>query len=151
MNRSFLLHIIERLEAFLDEVYGGFKQRVAAGRHLTAEQVEAAAKGRVWSGEEAKEKGLVDELGGYDVAFRLAKEAAKIPVDKPFTLTLFPREKGRIERVYDRLFNAERDRDAVSPTAAQSMASGVAKLLAGIEALAGDPGVLRMPPLGEIR
>ena len=141
----------QRLDAFLDEIYGGFKQHVAAGRHLSAEQVEAAAKGRVWSGEEAKEKGLVDELGGYDVALRLAKEAAKIPVDKPFTLTVFPREKGTIERIYDRVFKPERDRDAASPTAPQGMMARIAQLLAGIETLAHDPGMLRMPPLGEIR
>jgi len=141
----------QRLEVFLDTVYAGFKEHVAAGRHLSADQVEAVAKGRVWSGEEAKEKGLVDELGGYDVALRLAKEAAKIPADRPFTLTVFPRAKGTIERIYDRLFNAERDRDVVSPTTAQGMAAGISKFLAGIETLVGDPGVLRMPPLGEIR
>ncbi len=139
----------QRLDTFLDEVYGGFKQHVADGRHLSADQVEAAAKGRVWSGEEAKEKGLVDELGGYDVALRLAKEAAQIPADKPFTLTVFPREKGTVERVYNRLFKP--DRDAASPAAAQGVAAGFAKLLAGIEMLVSDPGVLRMPPLGEIR
>jgi protease IV len=141
----------QRLDAFLDEVYGGFKEHVAAGRHLSADQVEAAAKGRVWSGEEAKEKGLVDELGGYDVALRLAKEAAKIPSDKPFTLTVFPHEKGTIERVYDRLFKPDRNNESASPTAAQGMAAGAARLLAGIEMLVRDPGMLRMAPLGELR
>src|SRR6266480_5613387 len=43
----------ERLDAFLDMTYSGFKAHVAAGRHLSEEQVEAVAKGRVWSGEEA--------------------------------------------------------------------------------------------------
>src|SRR6266567_3169941 len=126
----------QRLDAFLDDVYSGFKEHVAAGRHLSAEQVEAVAKGRVWSGEEAKEKGLVDELGGYDVALRLAQEAAKIPADKPFTLTVFPREKGTIERIYDRVFKPERDRDAATPTAPQGMMAGLAKLLADVETLA---------------
>jgi protease-4 len=141
----------QRLDAFLDETYRGFKERVAAGRHLSEEQVEAAAKGRVWTGEEAKEKGLVDELGGYDVALRLAREAAKIPADKPFKLAVFPREKGTIEAIYDRLVNADRDRDAASPTAAQGLAGSIASLLAGIETLVRDPGALRMAPLGEIR
>src|SRR5712691_3334195 len=141
----------QRLDAFLDEVYGGFKEHVAAGRHLSADQVEAAATGRVWSGEEAKEKGLVDELGGYDVALRLAKEAAKIPADKPFTLTVFPHEKGTIERVYNRLFKPDRNSDAAAPTAAQGIAAGIVKSLAGIEMLVRDPGVLRMAPLGEVR
>src|SRR5271170_529411 len=54
----------QRLDASLDETYRGFKERVGAGRHLSEEQVEAAAKGRVWTGEEAMENGLVDALGG---------------------------------------------------------------------------------------
>ncbi|HEV2336921.1 MAG TPA: signal peptide peptidase SppA [Stellaceae bacterium] len=141
----------ERLNAFLDGTYRGFKAHVAAGRHLTAEQVEAVAKGRVWTGEEAKAKGLVDELGGYDVAIRLAKEAAKIPADRPFTLAVYPREKGTIEAIYYRLFDAESDSDAASPAGTQSMAADAARLLSGIATLVRDPGVLRMPRLGEIR
>src|SRR5215813_6205878 len=61
-----------RLQAFLDETYRGFKDHVAAGRHMTQDEVEAVAKGRVWSGEDAKTRGLVDGLGGYAVALRLA-------------------------------------------------------------------------------
>jgi protease IV len=141
----------QRLDAFLDEVYRGFKEHVATGRHLSEEKVEAAAKGRVWTGEEAKENGLVDELGGYDVAVRLAKEAAKIAADKPFTLTVFPREKGTIAAIYDRLSNVDRDSDAASPAAVQGTMAGMARLLSGVATLVRDPGVLRMPPLGEIR
>jgi protease-4 len=141
----------QRLDAFLDETYRGFKEHVASGRHLSDAQVEAAAKGRVWTGEEAKENGLVDELGGYDVAFRLAKEAAKIPADKPFTLTVFPREKGTIDLLYDRLFNPDRDSDVAATTAAQGMLAGIAKMMSGAATVLGDPGVLRMPPLGELR
>ncbi len=141
----------ERLANFLDRVYRGFKEHVAAGRHLSAERVEAAAKGRVWTGEEAKEKGLVDELGGYDVALALAKEAAKIPADKPFELAVFPREKSLFELINDRLFNGERDNDAASAAAAQRLAAGIARLLADLATLTGDPGVLHMPPIGEIR
>jgi protease-4 len=141
----------ERLEAFLDAIYRGFKDRVAEGRHLSEEQVEAAAMGRVWSGEDAKEKGLVDELGGYDIAFRLAREAAKIPGDKPFKLVVFPRKKGALDLVYDRLFETGRDSDDISPARAQSMAAGLAQGLSGLASLIGDPGVLRMPPIGEVR
>ena len=52
-----------RFESFLDEVYAGFKERVAEGRKLDAAAVENVAKGRVWTGEEAKARGLVDALG----------------------------------------------------------------------------------------
>jgi protease IV len=150
----------ERLETFLDVIYHGFKAHVAAGRHLTDEQVEAAAKGRVWAGEDAKGKGLVDELGGYGVALRLAREAAKLPEDKPFKLTVFPRKKGPLELAYDRLFDVERDSDDGAPAAqgllgqglvGQGIVAGVAQALAGVATLIGDPGVLRMPPIGEVR
>ncbi len=140
----------ERLANFLDGIYRGFKDHVAAGRHLSADQVEAASKGRVWSGEEAKEKGLVDELGGYDVALRLAKEAAQIAPDKPFKLVVFPREKSPFELIYDRLVNVDRDSDAASPAAAQGIAAGMARWLSDVATLIGDPGVLRMPSIGEI-
>jgi protease-4 len=150
----------ERLETFLDVIYRGFKAHVAAGRHLTDEEVEAAAKGRVWAGEDAKGKGLVDELGGYGVALRLAREAAKLPEDKPFKLTVFPRKKGPLELAYDRLFDVERDSDDGAPAAqglfgqgllGQGITAGVAQVLAGVAALIGDPDVLRMPPIGEVR
>jgi protease-4 len=156
----------ERLETFLDMIYRGFKAHVAAGRRLSEEQVEAAAKGRVWAGEDAKAKGLVDELGGYDVALRLAREAAKIPADKPFKLVVFPRKESTLDLVYDRLFDVERDSDDGSPSAAQGLlgqglvgqglvgqgiAAGVSQALSGIATLIGDPGVLRMPPIGELR
>jgi protease-4 len=141
----------ERLNAFLDDVYRGFKERVATGRHLSADQVEAVAQGRVWSGTEAKDRGLVDELGGYGVALRLAKEAGKIPADGSFKLTVFPRERNTIERLYDRLEKRDNDGDGGSPSAAQNMMAGAARLLSEIAALSGEGGVLRMPPLGEIR
>ncbi|HVC54730.1 MAG TPA: S49 family peptidase, partial [Stellaceae bacterium] len=139
----------ERLETFLDATYRGFKERVAAGRHLTAAQVEAVAKGRVWSGEEAKAKGLVDALGGYDTAFRLAEAAAKMPADKPFTLVVFPRRKSSIEQIYDRL--TDRDDDAAVRVASQGVSAGIAGLLSEMAPLLRDPGMLQMPPLGDIR
>ncbi len=96
-----------RLEAFLDETYKGFKDRVASGRHMTQEEVEDVAKGRVWSGEDAKAHGLVDELGGRAVALRLAKEAVRLAPDAAVKLTVFPHEKEAFEIVFDRLFGKE--------------------------------------------
>lgn len=60
------------------DVYSLFTKRVADGRNLTAEQVEDIAQGRVWTGNDALQRGLVDELGGLDVALKHAAEAAKI-------------------------------------------------------------------------
>ena len=81
----------QRFEAFLDEAYATFKDRVAKGRKLAEDGVEGAAKGRVWTGEDAKAHGLVDVLGGFGTALRLAKQAANIPDDQDVTLKLYPR------------------------------------------------------------
>jgi protease-4 len=142
-----------RLDTFLDLTYGGFKEHVGAGRHLSADEVEAVAKGRVWSGEEAKAKGLVDALGGYPVALQLAKEAAGLSADAPVKLVLYPREKSTAELIFDRLFDDDRDADGgPAPSGAIERAwTAVSALAAPLDGLFGDPGVLRMPPWGDIR
>jgi protease-4 len=99
----------QRLEASLDSIYAGFKERVARGRKLDPDAVEAVAKGRVWTGEEAKAKGLVDELGGYAVALRLAKEAARIPADAEVEIKVFPEEEDPRELILAKLLGRERD------------------------------------------
>ncbi|HEX3864059.1 MAG TPA: signal peptide peptidase SppA [Stellaceae bacterium] len=141
----------QRLDAFLDDTYAGFKQHVANGRHLSADQVEAVAKGRVWSGDEAKGNGLVDELGGYDTAFRLAKEAAKMPADQSFTLTVFPHEKSLPERLYDRLHGNERGAGVFALAVRKSVSDKLSGVLSGLDALTNGAAVLRMPQIGEIR
>ncbi len=136
-----------RLEAFLDATYQGFKDHVAAGRHMTPEAVEAVAKGRVWSGEEAKARGLVDALGGYGVALRLAKEAAGIPTDAPFQLTVFPREEGPVAFLYRHLAGDEREDDGPGVS---SLGHAI-EVLQRIAAIIDGPGVLTMPPIGQPR
>ncbi len=142
-----------RLEAFLDETYRGFKDHVVTGRHMTQEEVEAVAKGRVWTGEDAKARGLVDELGGYAVALRLAKEAGRIPAEAPFTLTVFPREEGPVELLYNRIFGNDREREdgTVSSGAIDRSLKVVQPLLQRLETVLDSPGVLTMPPLGLFR
>jgi protease-4 len=141
-----------RLEAFLDETYRGFKDHVATGRHMTQEEVEAVAKGRVWTGEEAKARGLVDELGGYAVALRLAKRAANISPEAPVAVTVFPREKGLVEFVYDRLTGKDRESEdgIVSSGSIERSLKAVQPLLQRVEAILDCPGVLMMPPIGPV-
>ncbi|MBN9318911.1 MAG: signal peptide peptidase SppA [Caulobacterales bacterium] len=64
--------------AWMDEIYAGFISRVAEGRKLPPERVRELARGRVWTGAQAKELGLVDELGGIEEAVAKAKSLAKI-------------------------------------------------------------------------
>src|SRR5271165_5733709 len=142
-----------RLEAFLDDTYRGFKDHVAAGRHMTQEEVEEVAKGRVWSGEDAKARGLVDELGGSAVALRLAKEAAKLAPDAAVELTVFPREKEAFEIIFDRLVGKERDGDerGVSSGSIERSLRAAQPLLQRLETLLDNSGVLTMPVIGPVR
>ena len=142
-----------RLEAFLDDTYKGFKDHVASGRQMTQEAVEEVAKGRVWSGEDAKARGLVDELGGYAVALRLAKEAARIPLDAPVKLTVFPSEKDPFETIYERLFAKKHDGEESGPSSGSIERSlkTLGPLLQHLDALRDSPGLLMMPAIGPIR
>lgn len=79
-----------RLEAFLDNTYQAFTEGVARGRGLSQAEVLAVAEGRVWTGAQAKEFGLIDELGGFARALTLAKEAAGMAADQPVRLRRFP-------------------------------------------------------------
>jgi len=82
VSYSFFEPLNEEQRAFIKEgildIYDLFTKRVADGRNLTREQVEAIAQGRVWTGKDALNNGLVDELGGLDLALKYAAEAAGI-------------------------------------------------------------------------
>ncbi|MFZ0478939.1 MAG: signal peptide peptidase SppA [Terriglobales bacterium] len=82
-----------RFEAWLDRVYVDFTGKVADGRKLPKDKVLDIAKGRIWSGADAKNLGLVDELGGYDVALKLVKKAIGVPEGDDVNLAVYPRPK----------------------------------------------------------
>ena len=66
------------MQVWVDEFYDGFIERVAEGRKLTVAQVDSIGQGRVWTGADAKDRGLVDELGGLEDAIKAAAELAGI-------------------------------------------------------------------------
>ncbi len=67
------------LERWLDRVYDDFTGKVAADRGLSREHVHEVARGRIWTGADAKDRGLVDELGGFRDAVRIARAKAGLP------------------------------------------------------------------------
>jgi protease-4 len=77
-------------EAEADLIYADFVQRVAEGRNLSTEDVDAVAKGRVWTGADALERGLVDELGGLRTAVRRAKILAGLDEDAEVRVVSYP-------------------------------------------------------------
>lgn len=76
----------ERVRATMTRVYELFLDRVAEGRAMPRDAVASSAEGRVFAGIEAKQRGLVDELGGVDRAIALARELAKLPSDASVTV-----------------------------------------------------------------
>ena len=72
-----------KLDEWLDLVYDDFTDKVARGRAMTRNAVHEVARGRVWTGADAAERGLVDELGGLRRAVEIARERAGLPPDAP--------------------------------------------------------------------
>jgi protease-4 len=90
INAPFTPEQHAQVEAEADLLYTDFVQRVAQGRHLSVEAVEAVARGRVWTGADALEHGLVDELGGLRAAVRRAKVLAGLAEDAKVRLVGYP-------------------------------------------------------------
>jgi len=89
-NEPFTDEQRDLVEAEIDMHYDDFVQRVADGRNLTVEAVKAVAQGRIWSGKDALEHGLVDALGGFREAVAKAKELADIDADEDVRIANFP-------------------------------------------------------------
>jgi protease-4 len=124
-----------RLQKLLDDFYAGFKGRVAQGRKFDAAKIESLAKGRVWTGEEARANGLVDALGGFDVALDLAKHAAGIAIDSDVTLQRYPHETRTLwSRVFER-------------GEAGALLAMLHPYLQTLMLMTAPPGALTMPPL----
>src|SRR6266481_190822 len=138
-----------RFQSWLDRVYVDFTSKVADGRKLPKEKVLEIAKGRIWSGEDAKNLGLVDELGGYQTALRLAKKAVGVSDGEEVNIVVFPRPKSFIENLMQRGGPENSDKEAVGRALARilQVVQPVARQLdaAGIKAKGADQDdVLRM-------
>jgi protease-4 len=105
-----------RFQAWLDRVYVDFTSKVAEGRKLPKDKVLEIAKGRIWTGEQAKNLGLVDELGGYDTALKLAKKAAGIPESEEVKIVVYPRPKTFLQILLQRQGPDNSDKEAVAQT-----------------------------------
>jgi protease-4 len=138
-----------RFEAWLDRVYVDFTGKVAEGRKLPREKVLQIAKGRIWSGQDAKNLGLVDELGGYDTALNLAKKAAGIGDNEDVRIVEYPRPKTLLQSLLQRGGADNSDKEAVAQTLARilEVVQPVARKLdaAGINRKDDQEDVLRMP------
>ena len=86
-----------RVQGLIDAFYEDFVAKAAEGRAMTPEAVHAVAQGRVWTGRQAQEAGLIDELGGLPRAVAIAKERAGIAAEQEVALIPYPRPRSFFE------------------------------------------------------
>lgn len=126
----------ERVQAQLDGIYAEFVRLVAEGRAMDPADVERVARGRIWSGADARGHGLVDELGGLHRACAIAAEKAGI--EDRYRVQVFPRPKSTVGTILQR----RKPGDGLG-AALQSLAP-VVDLASDLQAAAGY-GVVSMP------
>src|SRR5436309_10817807 len=103
-NAEELKKVEEQLQAFYDQ----FVEKVADARRSTPEKIDQIAQGRVWTGRQAKQNGLVDELGGLDRAIAVAKQRAKIPADREVEVVVYPPRKSFYELLSEQFSGSDR-------------------------------------------
>jgi len=95
----------QKLRTAIDDDYQSFVTKVAQARRRKFDEIEPLCQGRVWLGSQAKDNGLVDELGGLDRAIELVKQKARIPRSENVTLVTYPPKRS----VFDILFGQSPD------------------------------------------
>jgi protease-4 len=90
-----------KLKEGIDATYEDFLDKVAKARNRSVSDIEPVAQGRVWLGNQAKDKGLVDTLGGIDRAIEKARQMAGIPSANKVSLVLYPAKKSLLEYIME--------------------------------------------------
>ena len=91
-----------KMAQHIEDFYKTFVSRVAHGRKRPFDQIEPLAQGRVWTGAQAKQNGLVDQLGGLDKAIEMVKARAKIGAGEKVTLVVYPPKRSILEKLMGR-------------------------------------------------
>lgn len=132
-------------KGFIEHTYKIFVGKVAEGRKKSFDEIHKIAKGRIWTGRQGKEIGLVDELGGLDKAISIAKEMAGIPAKTEPALVEYPKQKDIFEMIQE-MVEARAGAEFLSEEAREVL--GTLRLL---ERLSNEKVLCLMPELIEIR
>ncbi|MGE5476207.1 MAG: signal peptide peptidase SppA [Bacteroidales bacterium] len=143
-NRPFSPQAWDRVNAMLDHIYADFTGKAAEGRKMPVDKLEPNARGRVWTGAEAKALGLVDALGGYDVAKAQVRELLKLSADAPLDMVVYPEPESPLEMLSKLASrgNMAEDKGAESLIRAARV---LAPVLDKLEAASPQAGALRLP------
>lgn len=97
----------ERVQKMMHTIYHDFVDKAAAGRNKTFEEIDKIAQGRVWTGKQAKEIGLIDELGGLNTAISIAKKEAGYTDQDKFYLMVLPEQKTFFEQIFESMLDEQ--------------------------------------------
>ena len=89
-------------QAGIDESYQDFVTKVAEARHRKFEEIDPVAQGRVWLGSQAKERGLVDELGGLETALAAVRKKANLAAGAPVSIVTYPARRSILDVLMQR-------------------------------------------------
>jgi protease-4 len=127
-----------KMESQADKIYfGDFLPKVAKGRNKNVEEVNTIAQGRVWTGTQAKQNGLIDEFGGLEKAIEIAKQLANLPADKDVRRVAYPEPRSFLDEYFgsdDSTF-AETEEFKAKKALADSMPADVRRALRYAEIL----------------
>jgi len=126
----------------LNRIYDDFSHKVAQGRKMKWEEVDRIGRGRVWTGAQAKDLGLVDHLGGMDVAIARAKALAKLKEDEPVRFEYFPPPRTLWEAITSR---GEDNALLGTVRTLRQLAAGVRRIATVLLRAGGQEEVLTMP------
>ncbi|MXV74576.1 signal peptide peptidase SppA [Candidatus Poribacteria bacterium] len=93
----------ERVEKMMKTVYENFVSKAATGRNKSFDEIDEIAQGRVWTGKQAKEIGLVDEIGGLDTALSIAKKQAGFAEEDEVGLIVLPKQRPFFEQILEQM------------------------------------------------
>jgi len=140
----------ERFQTYLDRVYEDFVGMVAEGRGMDRGQVHEVARGRVWTGRDALEVGLVDDLGGFPVALAAIREELELEPDARLNVTLFPAERSLFQLLMEDGFQVTAASILAGTMTEGAWGQALRPLLRHVEALSllgGPVHPVRMPPM----
>jgi protease-4 len=137
--------VVQRL---MRDTYKAFIQGVAAGRRIPVETVDKIGQGRVWTGERARQLGLVDSLGGLDTAIATAKELARIPAAEQVSLVRLPAPRSLLDNLLDLLSGDEAAADAVRDRFGHLP---VPSWIRGLERLSREPVWVLLPAVPHVQ
>jgi protease-4 len=131
----------------MQETYRTFIEGVAEGRRMPVEEVDKIGQGRIWTGERARQLGLVDSLGGLDTAIAAAKELARISSSEQVSLLRLPAPRSLVDNLLD-LLGGEDTREGM--VAARFARLAVPSWLKGLQALEREPVWALLPAVPQV-